>query len=93
MTLLDNPKYFNRLYHLALQEIRGSDPSKRTYFPKWKRDILLSLLERVKPEVKRKHLRKKVSADLKKISDEARKEIDEKEEEEMKKWIEKVQRY
>ena len=92
MTLLDSPKYFNRLYRLALQEIRDSDLSKRTFFPKWKKDILLSLLERAKPQIKRKHLRRKVLIDLKKISDEARKEIDEREEEETERWIKRVER-
>ena len=76
-TLMDNPKYFNELYHLALQEIRNSKPIFKTYFPKWKKDILLSLLERVKPKIKRKHLRRKVLMDLKKISDEAWEEMEE----------------
>ena len=75
-TLLDTTKYCNRLYHLALQEIRDLQPFKM-YFPKWKKDILLSLLERAKPNVKRKHLRRKVLMDLKKISDEAWEEMKE----------------
>jgi hypothetical protein len=92
-TLLDTPQYCMELYCNSLKEIRKADPDSRLYFPKWKRDILLSLLERARPLVKRKYLRKIVSEELKKISDKARKEVDEKEEEEMEKWIEKVQRY
>ena len=93
MTLMDTPKYFMELYHKSLKEIKEADLDSRLNFPKWKRDVLLSLLEKARPLVKRKYLRKMVSANLKKISDKARKEINEREEEEMKKWIEKVQCY
>ena len=92
-TLLDTPEYCMELYRNSLKEIREADSDSRLYFPKWKKDVLLSLLERAKPDIKRKHLRRKVLIGLKKISDEARKEIDEREEEEMEKWIEKVQCY
>ncbi len=74
-TLLDSPKYFNKLYHQALEETRKLDPIFKLDFPKWKKDILLSLLERAKPKVKRKYLRKIIRADLKKVSDEAWEEM------------------
>ena len=90
-TLLDTPKYFIELYRNSLKEIKEADLDSRLYFPKWKKDILLSLLERAKPQIKRKHLRRKVLIDLKKISDEARKQIDEREEEETEQWMRRVE--
>jgi len=90
-TLLDTPKYFIELYRNSLKEIKEADLDSRLNFPKWKKDTLLLILEKAKPNIKRKHLRRKVLIDLKKISDEARKEIDERDEEETEKWIRKVE--
>ena len=80
-TLMDNPKYFNELYRHELREIEEGDALFRLNFPKWKKDVLLSLLERAKPNIKRKHLRRKVLIDLKRISDRAWEEMEELEEE------------
>jgi hypothetical protein len=52
MTLMDTPKYFMELYHKSLKEIKEADLDSRLNFPKWKRDILLSLLEKARPLVK-----------------------------------------
>ena len=90
-TLLEDTEYCMGLYRNSLKEIREANLDSRLNFPKWKKDTLLLILEKAKPNVKRKHLRRKVLIDLKRISDEARKEIDEREEEEMEKWIRKVE--
>jgi len=91
-TLLEDTEYCMELYRNSLKEIREADLDSRLYFPKWKKDTLILILEKAKPDIKRKHLRRKVLIDLKKISDEARKEIDEKEDEEMERWIKRVEK-
>ena len=90
-TLLDTPQYCMELYRNSLKEIREADLDSRLFFPKWKKDTLILILEKAKPDIKRKHLRRKVLIDLKRISDEALKEIDEKDEEEIEEWIRKVE--
>jgi hypothetical protein len=90
-TLLDTLEYCMKLYRNSLKEIREASLDFRLNFPKWKKDTLLLILEKAKPDIKRKHLRRKVLIDLKRISDEARKEIDEREEEEMEKWMRRVE--
>ena len=84
--LLDTPKYNLTLYKNVLKKIEDIEPHN-IYFPKWERDMLLILLERAKPDVKRKHLRKKVALDLKRIADRASKRMEEEDE----KWIKKVE--
>ena len=90
-TLLEDTEYCMELYRNSLKEIREADLDSRLNFPKWKKDTLLLILEKAKPNIKRKHLRRKVLIDLKRISDEARKEIDERDEKEMEKWIRNVE--
>ena len=91
-TLLDTLEYCMKIYRNSLREIRERDLDSRLQFLKWKKDTLLLILEKAKPNIKRKHLRRKVLIDLKKISDEARKEIDERDEEETEKWIKRVEK-
>jgi len=90
-TLLEGTEYCMKLYRNSLKEIREANIDSRLNFPKWKKDTLLLILEKAKPNIKRKHLRRKVLIDLKRVSDEARKEIDEKDEEETEEWIRKVE--
>lgn len=76
-TLLETKRYNMFLYRKMLEEIEMREDTAFMTFPKWKRDILLILLCRAKPDVKRKYLRKKVSLDLDKIMDRALKEMEE----------------
>jgi len=74
-TLMDKPEYFKELYRLALREIRSMNIFRRLSFPKWQKDILLTLLIQAdsnnNPRTKRKILRRKVIEDLDEISKEA----------------------
>ena len=77
-TLLDIPKYCMELYRNSLREIRErNEIDFKLSFPKWKKDSLLLILEKAKPNIKRKHLRRKVLIDLKRISDRAWEEVEE----------------
>ena len=92
MTLLDTPEYCMELYRNSLKEIRErNEIDLKLSFPKWKKDSLLIILEKAKPDIKRKHLRRKVLIDLKRISDRAWKEIDERDEEETEEWMRRVE--
>lgn len=62
------PKYYQRLYTAMLREIQsGIDLN----IPKWKKDVLLILLEKSKEKrpPTRQELRKRVSEDVKKAKD------------------------
>lgn len=78
-TLLETEEYNLTLYKNMLKKIEDIEPFN-VYFRKWEKDVLLILLCRAKPEVKRKELRKKVTSDLERIVDRALKEMGELEE-------------
>jgi len=74
-TLLETESYYQFLYSQMLEEIEYRDPTYNLTFPKWLKDVLLVLLCKAKPNVKRKWLRRKISLDLKKITDRTLKEL------------------
>lgn len=63
------PDYFSTLYEKALEQISNRKIEEKLYFWKWEKDVLLALLEKAMPRIKRKYLRRKVNKDLKKIKD------------------------
>ena len=72
------PNYYEYLYYELLKEIRYVDENTDLLLPvrKWKKDILLLLLEHSKmSQTNRKVFRKRVTGDLRKIYDNPRKEV------------------
>lgn len=70
-TKLDDKKYCRRLYEEVLKQYSERGLYERLSFTKVEKDILVVLLQRVKPNLELKWVRKFVNLDLKRISDEA----------------------
>ncbi len=63
-TCLEKPSYYRELYHHLLKRL---DDDMNWYPDKRDRDILLTLMEKANPQMKRKWLRKLVAVDVKEI--------------------------
>jgi len=71
-TKLDDKKYCGNLYkELLRQYFERASMCGRFYFRKTEKDIAVILLQRAKPNLELKWIRKLVSLDLNRISDEA----------------------